>query len=621
MKKALKVRGIHRVGPRRASKAIIGCVLLGLVSSQCWAYSGGLGTFPAPYVLSSPGDLIQLSVSPQDFDKHFILMADIDLAGHTFDQAVIAPENAPSVSHFDSEGAFTGTINGDGHVVSNLTITGGNHLGLVGVLKSPGQILGLGIVDANVMGTGRSIGMLVGRNDGHIRQCFAFGSVTGESEVGGLVGRNGGKIENCFTGGIVSGLDSVGGLMGRSRMGGDLSNAYSTCLIQREPGPDEGGLSGGYSEWDVFNSFWDIETSGISSGQGGTGLTTVFMQDEQTYLEAGWDFVGESENGLADIWLMPESGGYPELSIFYGWRPSLPFQSGVALGRCTLSEDPDDVMWNGAEIFDVTWDHVSSIEVIANPETHSALDPNHKTRTITLSGRVDVLDGENLLGLDTRQGVVCQVLGEQGEILSLKGILSPFEPSFCWAMLPETSQPFELQFQLDSHHPMPSVLSQVDFYVYVLDCYRLRTIDVPFEPMDTWQTLIPGFDVMIENVVVEDGRWEYTLKKRVQGQPLESSITPGAVECEIVDSHFGPGPRSSLWGVDVLFDQRIIYGEEHASGGGSVSGRSETIDGLRVTTTTTTSIGHLDISKIEYTFALSTRKRIVPLTITDIPMP
>jgi hypothetical protein len=287
MEKAIKVREIYAEKRFKASRAIIAFVFLGLASSHCGAYSGGVGTLQAPYVLSSPEDLIQLSRSSRDYDKHFVLMADIDLAGHTFEQAVIAPTNAPSVSHFDNEGAFTGTIDGNGHVVSNLTITGGNHLGLVGVLTSPGQILGLGIVDANVMGTGRSIGMLVGRNDGHIRQCFAFGSVTGESEVGGLVGRNGGKIENCFTGGIVSGLDSVGGLMGRSRMGGDLSNAYSTCLIQRELGQDEGGLSGGYSERDVFNSFWDIETSGISSGQGGTGLATALMQDEQTYLEAG----------------------------------------------------------------------------------------------------------------------------------------------------------------------------------------------------------------------------------------------------------------------------------------------------------------------------------------------
>ena len=40
------------------------------------------------------------------------------------------------------------------------------------------------------------------------------------------------------------------------------------------------------------------------------------MQDIQTYLDAGWDMVGERENGTADIWRMPEGGGYPELAVF-----------------------------------------------------------------------------------------------------------------------------------------------------------------------------------------------------------------------------------------------------------------------------------------------------------------
>ncbi|NQV36189.1 MAG: hypothetical protein HQ515_26085, partial [Phycisphaeraceae bacterium] len=616
-----KVSELHVAGSCSVSRVIIGCMLLGLTSSQCWAYSGGLGTLQAPYVLSSPEDLIQLSTSPRDYDKHFVFTADIDLAGYAFDQAVIAPRTEDFVDPFSDEGSFTGTIDGNGHVVSNLTITGGNHLGLIGVFKSPGQILGLGIVDANVTGTGQSIGVLAGRSSGHIRQCFSMGSVTGESEVGGLVGRNESKIENCFTGGSVSGLDSVGGLMGRSRQMGELSNSYSTCLIQREPRENEGGLSGGGSKRDIFSSFWDIETSGISSGEGGTGLSTVLMQNEQTYLQAGWDFVGEPENGLTDIWIIPESGGYPELSIFYGTRPSLPFDSGVALGRCTLSADPNEVMWNGAEVFDAAWDRVSSTEIIANPVTRPALDPNNKTRTITISGRVDTLESANLLGLDTRQAVVCQVLGEQGGILTLQGHLSPFEPSFCWTMLPETPQSFELQFQLDPHRPMPSVLSQVDFYVHALEYDLLTTVTVPFESMDEWQTLIPGYDIKIENIIVEGEKWEYTVLEKLQDRrPPQVLIMPGATECEITNFPLGP-PGHRLWDVDVLYDKRTIYGENHTVSGGRVSGRGETVDGVSVYATTTSTTGHLDITRFEYTFALSTRKRVVPLKLTDVPLP
>ncbi|MCP4452094.1 MAG: hypothetical protein GY809_11575 [Planctomycetes bacterium] len=302
-------------------------------------------------------------------------------------------------------------------------------------------------------------------------------------------------------------------------------------------------------------------------------------------------------------------------------QPSLPFDTGVALGLCTLSEDSNSVMWNGAEVFDVTWDHVSITEAIVNPVTHPALDPNHKTHTITIRGSVDVLDGENLFGIDTRQGVVCQVLGEDSEPLLLKGRLSPFEPSLCWAILPDTPQFFELQFQLDSQQLALSDLSQVDFYVHSLDCDLLATVDVSFESMDTWQELVPGFDVMIENVIVGDGRWEYTVKQRVQGQELYSSITPGTTKCEVVDPRdYSVGQR--IWGIDVLYDRRTVLGENHAVDGG-VMYRStyETTDDFRITALRASARGHLDISKIEYTFALSTRKRIVPLTITNIPLP
>ena len=35
-------------------------------------------------------------------------------------------------------------------------------------------------------------------------------------------------------------------------------------------------------------------------GDGWAGLVTIEMQS--TFLEAGWDFVGETDNGTEDIW-------------------------------------------------------------------------------------------------------------------------------------------------------------------------------------------------------------------------------------------------------------------------------------------------------------------------------
>ena len=71
-------------------------------------------------------------------------------------------------------------------------------------------------------------------------------------------------------------------------------------------------------------SFWDIETSGLvnmcgrqnddaSSCDDSYGRTTAEMQMASTYLEAGWDFVEETENGAEDIWWIDEGQDYPRL--------------------------------------------------------------------------------------------------------------------------------------------------------------------------------------------------------------------------------------------------------------------------------------------------------------------
>jgi hypothetical protein len=65
-------------------------------------------------------------------------------------------------------------------------------------------------------------------------------------------------------------------------------------------------------EGEVWASFWDIETSGIYWSDGGEGKTTAEMQTESTFTDAGWDFVGETFNGIEDIWFIPQ-GDYPHL--------------------------------------------------------------------------------------------------------------------------------------------------------------------------------------------------------------------------------------------------------------------------------------------------------------------
>jgi len=68
-----------------------------------------------------------------------------------------------------------------------------------------------------------------------------------------------------------------------------------------------------YHGW-AEGSFWDIEASGQLNSDGAeTGLTTAEMYDIGIYLDAGWDFVGEVDNGVEEIWWIEDGVDYPRL--------------------------------------------------------------------------------------------------------------------------------------------------------------------------------------------------------------------------------------------------------------------------------------------------------------------
>jgi hypothetical protein len=287
-------------------------------------YGGGTGESNNPYQIATAEDLMLLGESPEDYDKHFILTADIDLEPNlpgrkVFDKAVIAPDTDTTESNFQGT-AFTGIFDGNGHRILNLTITGGDYLGLFGQ-NAQAEVRDLGLMDVNIAGSGHSIGGLVGYNLSDVTQCFSTGTVNGNTSVGGLIGINSNSsaktqektvIKDCYSTANSTGQNRVGGLVGY-RLGGRIVNCYAVGKVMGDV--RTGGLLGISTggSYDIFSSFWDIETSGFEGYSVGKGKTTTEMQTTGTFLEAGWDFVDETENGTEDIWWILQGQDYPRL--------------------------------------------------------------------------------------------------------------------------------------------------------------------------------------------------------------------------------------------------------------------------------------------------------------------
>jgi hypothetical protein len=386
-------------------------------------YSGGTGTAGDPAQISSVADLLELATTTDDYAEHFILTSDLNLSEQNFNSAVIAKDT-------DSDGfflgvVFSGTFNGNGYTISNLTIdASGNatndYLGLFGYI-SGGAVSNLTLVDAsittgsdamfvgglcaansgtlsgcsvsgtittgagsetagglcahninlitncqssvslNVGDSSESIsGGLCGNNEGTISGCSASGAVSGDSinivgafcgknqggtlfncassgsaaggstsiNIGGFCGFNDGTLQQCRSSATAEGKNHIGGLCGSNagtvqqsyasgnitvvhdgyasggligENSGPISNSYSVGAFTL-PGDawEVGGLIGVNEGGSITACFWDTTTSGQSSSDGGTGLTTAQMQTQSTFTVAGWDF--------SNVWNME---GYP----------------------------------------------------------------------------------------------------------------------------------------------------------------------------------------------------------------------------------------------------------------------------------------------------------------------
>ncbi len=318
------------------------CVILlvcstGIIHSQTAVAPSGDGTAGNPYQIATLENLYWFSVTPDEWGKQFIQTADINASG-------CASWNGGQ--GFSPIG-LSGSYDGQNYFISNIRIdrTGENNQGLFGTLT--GSVSNLIVTDIYVSGGDYTGGLAGHCFGGTIMNCYVSGTILGNQRLGVLVGysqERPGKVSNiynCFTsgsvgngsggygGGLVGYQDFnctisnsfsksaantgvwTGGLVGMNF--GTIINSYSAGSVMGSTFP--GGLVGGNSG-NVSNSFWDKETSNLATSEGGTGLTTAEMKNLSTFINAGWDFTGESTNGTVDYWSINPglNNGYPILN-------------------------------------------------------------------------------------------------------------------------------------------------------------------------------------------------------------------------------------------------------------------------------------------------------------------
>jgi hypothetical protein len=193
----------------------------------------GTGTALDPYIITTRADLEAVN---DHLDAYYELGADIDLAGGDW-----SPIGATGwgVDWNDTYAKFTGSFDGGGHKISNMTIdvstftvTPVCHAGLFCHLAN-GIVKGVHLCAASITfgdNGAEWCGLLAGcLHDGTVEHCSATGAITisaganTSSRVGGLIGNCGtATIDACRTNVAIvvageegmAGAQSVGGIAG-----------------------------------------------------------------------------------------------------------------------------------------------------------------------------------------------------------------------------------------------------------------------------------------------------------------------------------------------------------------------------------------------------------------------
>ena len=211
------------------------------------SFAGGKGTATTPYLIETGAQLVLMKQYPSSY---FMLVQNIDL-------------NNKAWPSFD----FSGTLDGNGFVISNLKVTkNGNNLGLFAILE--GMVKSLTISGVTIESSGNNVGAIAGQlYNGSITNCtiqlnkdsFISGNdyvggvvglahddfltvtkctvngvstanqIIGNEYVGGIIGylrsvSTPTPMEDCSVSANIAGSEIVGGLIGYSSISGDIGD-------------------------------------------------------------------------------------------------------------------------------------------------------------------------------------------------------------------------------------------------------------------------------------------------------------------------------------------------------------------------------------------------------------
>ncbi len=299
-----------------------------------YAASGGTGTKYDPYLISGKYDLSRINQNPGAYYK---LTRDIIFTEADFQKGGSYYNSGKGWEPIgDQLTPFTGTFDGDGHIISGLVVNSYYAAGLFGSVKG-GTIKNLGMVNSRIVGDGETAGGIVWYAQGAtITNCYNTGYVystedTLTAAAGGIVGTSDGgtTITNCYNAGNITAIQNAdtayyqcpayaGGIVGHSYSNTTIRNCYN---VGRIGASGYGSYANGITEASTVTiancyslSYTAVSTIEVPGEKSVTNCTNAQMIDRATYVgfdfDTVWSFNSESEYPLPTLQSVPHVNQY-----------------------------------------------------------------------------------------------------------------------------------------------------------------------------------------------------------------------------------------------------------------------------------------------------------------------
>jgi len=257
---------------RARTYAVAAMVILiaGALAPVAQAFSAyGNGTADNPFRIATCSELKEIN---NNLSAYYVLVSNIDCTGGTF-----SPLAAGGT-------AFSGTLNGQDHSITNIELVTGGLFGETNGATIENLTLGSGsIIDSGSNTLGSFVGTATGTTLQNVHSSLTITEQQQYTDIGGLIGMVDTSTtisKSSFTGSITADNPDdqyIGGLVGAVQDSTDtISDSYSTGAITLTPNPtlvDVGGIIGRQENGLVQNVYSNDTISGLGgatyTGAGG----------------------------------------------------------------------------------------------------------------------------------------------------------------------------------------------------------------------------------------------------------------------------------------------------------------------------------------------------------------